>query len=200
MCKENITIIVWMDKSGKHELKKLKKKSNIKKPVTIVKGTPHKEPTKTKSIVDPIAEKIDKNLGVSQSDWKTSVYSQAQNLWQRDKSTIPHLSQHIAQTNFNNSYKTLPKKTQRSNTIIFDKDVSPQVNKPVKHHPSPVAQILAKEIEGYSLKEIDSEVNALLQGKYTDSLTIPEFKERIMQNLKLNNNDSIYYSDSDSDC
>ena len=193
-----------MDKSGKHELKKLKKKSNIK-------DTHHKEPTKTKSIVDPIAEKIYKNLGVSQSDWKTSVYSQAQNLtdntnsWQQDKSTMSHLSQHIAQTDFNNSYfedinKTLPKKTQRSNTIIFDKDVSPQVNKPVKHHPSPVAQILAKEIEGYSINEIDSEVNTLLQGKYTNSLTIPEFKERIIQNLKLNNNDSIYYSDSDSDC
>ena len=236
MCKENITTIVWMDKSGKHELKKLKKKSNIKnrqkeefknvidtdiavdahqqsekipifgeinksksgikgdnnscnaklintenlnknndllndthksfspwnkseKPVTIVKGTPHKEPTKTKSIVDLIAEKMDKNLGVSQSDCKTSVYSQAQNLtgntnsWQRDKSTMPHLSQHIAQTNFNNSYfedinKTLPKNPQRSNTIIFDKDASPQVSKPVKQHPSPVAQILAKEIEG----------------------------------------------------
>ena len=195
-----------MDKSGKDEFEKLKMKSNIKKQVTIVKGTPHKEPTKTNSIVDPIAEKIDKNLRVSQLDWKTSVYSQAQNFtgntnsWQRDKSTIPHLSQHIAQTNFNNSYKTLPKKTQRSNTIIFDKDVSPQVNKPVKYQSSPIAQILAKEIEGYSLKEIDSEVNALFQGKYTDSLTIPEFKKRIIQNLKLNNNDSIYYSDSDNDC
>ena len=121
-----------MDKSGKDEFEKLKMKSNIKKQVTIVKGTPHKEPTKTNSIVDPIAEKIDKNLRVSQLDWKTSVYSQAQNLtgntnsWQRDKSTMPHLSQHIAQTDFNNSYfedvnKTLPKKPQRSNTIFFTK-------------------------------------------------------------------------------
>ena len=156
-----------MDKSGKDEFKKMKIKSNIKKHVT-----PHEKPTKT-------------NLRVSQLDWKTSVYSQAQNFTdnaisvQGDESTIPHLSQHIAQTNFSNSYKTQTSK---------------------KHHPSPIAQILAKEIEGYSLKEIDSEVNALLQGKYTDSLTIPEFKERIMQNLKLNNNDSIYYSDSDSDC
>ena len=56
------------------------------------------------------------------------------------------LPQHIAQTNFNNSY--FAKNPQRSNTIIFDKDASPQVSKPVKQHPSPVAQILAKEIEG----------------------------------------------------
>ena len=183
MCKENITTVVWMDKSGKDEFKKLKMKSNIKKQVTIVKGTPHKEPTKTKSIVDPIVEKIDTNLRVSQLDWKTSVYSQAQNFTdnaisvQGDESTIPHLSQHIAQTNFSNSYKTQTSK---------------------KHHPSPIAQILAKEIEGYSLKEIDYEVNTLFQGKYTSSLTIPQFKEIIMQNL--NNNDSIYYSDSDDDC
>ena len=155
-----------MDKSGKDEFKKMKIKSNIKKHVT-----PHEKPTKT-------------NLRVSQLDWKTSVYSQAQNFTdnaisvQGDESTIPHLSQHISQTNFSNSYKTQTSK---------------------KHHPSTIAQILAKEIEGYSLKEIDYEVNTLFQGKYTSSLTIPQFKEIIMQNLN-NNNDSIYYSDSDDDC
>ena len=66
---------------------------------------------------------------------------------------------------------------------------------------SPLAKILVKEVSGYSLLEVDFAINEILKNVQFEDLTIPAFRNLLIEKLEsiLAWGDSVYISDGEEE-